>query len=291
MNAKFVLVGVLVFAAGCVSDPARVDRDVARPAATAEVETLAATAPPSEPERSVTTPLAAPVADQVDPTNRAGVREDSREVEARRRASAATMQAVDQPPAAPTQDDGIPIAELGEPELKSVLSSMPGYEAADDPEANSVRLGRREVGPIEIELSNGQDSPEELAISVLECIASTDLERLRALGITEDEFESLCWPEFPESRPITGWQGHEAWLFFMRRNLAGSNRGLDDFAGQALVLDQIVYRTGRADFSNFDLYLDLEIHARTVDGEPVVLDFVRSFIERNGRWKIYSFKD
>ncbi len=194
-------------------------------------------------------------------------------------------------PLAEPSAEGIPEAPIGQAPVPSVLASMPGYEPADDSEAASVETGRREVGPTELELSGGESSAEELVIAALEALRENDLARLQALGVTHTEFEELCWPEFPESRPVTGWSSHEAWGNFDSRNISGVQRGMSDWAGRHLFLEELSYRSGLAPYTNFTLYRDAVIQAQAENGEIVEIEFVRTLIERNGRWKIYSFKD
>lgn len=51
------------------------------------------------------------------------------------------------------------------------------------------------------------------------------------------------------------------------------------------------YAIGVARYTNFNLYNGVRIEALTRSGEPVRLDFVDSFVERHGRWKVYIYKD
>jgi hypothetical protein len=59
--------------------------------------------------------------------------------------------------------------------------------------ANSGCRGRR--------LGDALDSPEAVARAVLQGLAARNVDRLRTLAITEEEFRDLVWPKLPTSRP------------------------------------------------------------------------------------------
>jgi hypothetical protein len=53
----------------------------------------------------------------------------------------------------------------------------------------------------DIPLSRTFDSPEALARAVLEAFAEEDVETLKSLPLSKDEFRIYVWPELPASRP------------------------------------------------------------------------------------------
>jgi hypothetical protein len=55
----------------------------------------------------------------------------------------------------------------------------------------------------------------------------------------------------------------------------------------------VQFTPGVSRYANFNLYHDLKIVAAPKDGNgpPVEITFVRSVIERNGMWKVFSYSD
>jgi hypothetical protein len=144
---------------------------------------------------------------------------------------------------------------------------------------------------IDAELANGYPSAAALAEAILEGVNENDVEALRRLIVSFDEFKTILWPEFPESRPSTKIRAEDAWDFLFRGNLSGSSRGVHDWAIEPLSLDHLSYAVGLTPYSNFNLYRGMTIHAKTADGRAVALDFTRTIVERNGRWKVYRYSD
>lgn len=175
-------------------------------------------------------------------------------------------------------------------EQKTALAGMPGYRAPDDPEAEAVATGRRSVPPSEVNLVGGASSDRELAEAILEALNAGDTNALHALWVTPREFQELMWPEFPESRPVTGWTGAEAWELFARKNEAAIRRS-EEFQGRGLSLRDIRYSLGSVAYTNFTVHQGVELQAVDTSGQLVIVPLVRTFVERNGQFKVYAWKD
>lgn len=187
----------------------------------------------------------------------------------------------------------IPRAPMGVPKghSKSVLDAS---LAPNDPEAESVYRGRRIVDELSedaVRLSHAYDTPEELVQDILDLVLYEDRAGIESLHVTKEEFATLCWPEFPQSRPITNIPVGDAWMFHAAHCHEGTSNLLKDWGGTELSLREIEYTEGLARYRNFNLYHGIIVHAVTDRGEPVRLTHIPSLIERNGRWKVYMYKD
>jgi hypothetical protein len=121
--------------------------------------------------------------------------------------------------------------------------------------------------------------------------ARGDRPRLSGLCVSREEFARILWPEFPQSRPVTGATADDGWYFLARRNTGGVGRLLADWNGRPLTLVR-VERGGPAErYRNFRLHRGLTIVARTEGGDEVRIDDLRTVAERNGVYKIYSMRD
>ncbi len=188
--------------------------------------------------------------------------------------------------------DDIPFAKMGLPRRKSLLDGIREYEGIEDPERESVYVGRREVGPIsDYELEGSFETPEILAQTILDAILFDDPKMLHSLRITKPEFEYLFWDEFPQSRPATNILAGDAWGFHDATCHDGVSDVLNDHAGRELHLVEVKYTEGLAPYSNFNLVKGVVIWAVDNEGNDVFLDQARTFAERNGRWKVYIYKD
>jgi hypothetical protein len=183
----------------------------------------------------------------------------------------------------------MPRIEIGQPRRETLfdLAAFPGMPA--DPEAESVHRGRRLVGSLETELSGAYDTPEELAQVVLDAISIGDAGLLHDQRVTKREFAGIFWPEFPQSRPATNIQAHDAWMFHDAECRDGVREALHRWSGTELALRRIRWEKGLAQYANFNLYHGVVIEAVTDRGEPVDVEIAPLFAERNGRWKVYMY--
>lgn len=174
---------------------------------------------------------------------------------------------------------------------RSPLEQSPGYHAPDDPESLSVITGRRNAPRVALELSGGAASLADLARLLLADLQAKDERAMHALRLTKREFEVICWPEFPESRPITRITADDAWELALPTSLAGAGRTIGLHGGRDLALVRVT--AGRAEpYRNFTLHRDVVITARDAEaGDSLSLRFVPSVVERHGRFKALLFKD
>ncbi len=185
----------------------------------------------------------------------------------------------------------VPVVSAGRQPPPSPLTKAEGYHPPDDPEADAVTRGYRLVGLNEKPLADGVESAEWLAKEILHAIAANDAEALQFLRITYDEFAEILWPEMPQSRPVTNIQAEDAWFFLVRECLSAVNGALGEWGGQRLRFERLSFDEGLTRYPNYNLYQGIHIHAHRPDGEAVDLDFAHTFVEKDGVWKVYIYKD
>ena len=179
---------------------------------------------------------------------------------------------------------------LAGPVCASVLTNEPGYVPPNDPDSAAVRTGRRAAPPVALRFDGGARSLDALARSVLRAAAAGDRPTLAHLCVTRREFAEIMWPEFPQSRPVTGATADDGWYFLGRRNEGGVGRLLGDWNGKPLTLVR-VERGAAERYRNFRLHRGLTIVAKTPEGEIVRVNDLRTVAERKGVFKIYSMRD
>ncbi|MEZ4650155.1 MAG: hypothetical protein R3E97_15495 [Candidatus Eisenbacteria bacterium] len=186
----------------------------------------------------------------------------------------------------------VPAARMGEEPGKSRFAGQEGFEAADDPERDSVIRGRREAPEVQGDLDGGVRGFDKLIGEIMTALDNQDARAFTYLRISGHDYQKFCWPEFPESRPVTNIPVNESWFFLERRCQGGINSGINRFGDLGYYPVRIEFKEGRADYRNFRFWKGMVIHAkRAGSDEEVAIDFAEVVIERNGLFKVYAFED
>lgn len=174
---------------------------------------------------------------------------------------------------------------------RTPLERSPGYYPPADPESSSVRLGRRHAKAVRLPLTGGARSLTDLAQMLIAGLEARNEKALHMRRLTRGEFEVICWPEFPESRPITRITAQDAWELSDPTSQAGVSRALAAYGGRPLSLIRVRAATHEP-FRNFVLHRGVVIDARDEQfGSIVSLTFAPSVVERKGRFKVLMYKD
>ncbi len=191
----------------------------------------------------------------------------------------------------PLSPETAPLAEMGMTDDRPSVIPAISDERPLDPEIDAVRGGKRTVGPISSKLGGGYPSAEDLARAILDGVRRNDTHVLHGLRVTQREFATIFWPEFPQSRPSTNIQAEDAWFFHDATCHDGVSETVSEYGGRELQLVRVRSTVGRMDFTNFDLYDGIVIDVVDATGETISIRWAITFAERNGVWKVYMFKD
>src|SRR6185295_16717115 len=177
-------------------------------------------------------------------------------------------------------------AGIPKPPPRSPLERSPGYYPPDDPESMSVFTGRRDAPAVDLELTGGAASIDQLGRMLLAGINARDERGIHALAVTRNEFEVILWREFPESRPVTHITADDAWEMSSIQSNAGVGRTLGALGYRRLEFIRV--DTGPpVPYRNFTLYRKVEIVTRDpATSQEVRVGFAPSFVERHGRFKV-----
>lgn len=175
--------------------------------------------------------------------------------------------------------------------FRTGLDNEPGFVVPYDPEWRAQQIGYRQVPDSGYELSGGADSLQDLLAQVVDAVGVEDYQRLIDLAIRKEEFEILCWPTFPQSRPFVRIPWEEAWGFQYANLLGGTREGVRQADGGFYDLESV----GHTDVREFPGYrivdgVVLGVKNRHT-GESKEFTFVDSVIERNGVYKVFLYKD
>jgi len=139
-------------------------------------------------------------------------------------------------------------------------------------------------------LSNACDSIEDLGKQVLEAVYNNDLERLKAMAITPEEYKSYVWPQSPISK-IKQWQ--ENYDFVRKQQFSRSSLALRQmlarYGGRQYTLVRVRFEDDTTDHTTYKAHRDARLMVKNPDGKEVVLNLFGSIVEMDGQFKIMSF--
>lgn len=173
----------------------------------------------------------------------------------------------------------------------SLLRNEPGYRPLVDPESSAVGLGRRPNARIvQRPFTGGATSLDGLGRAICGALHGATRDSLLRLCVTDSEFREILWPEFPQSRPVTGVRWDDAWKILYARLHAGCSHAVRDEGGH-------VYTFVRFEDDSIMVYRNFRMHSRLVmvakddAGGVRRWTWLRAVVERRGRFKIYSTED
>jgi len=187
---------------------------------------------------------------------------------------------------------GTPAQEPSAPAVRrSSVANSPGYIPLVDPESMSVVIGRRLNAPLVSKpFRFGAPTLDSLGRKVCRGLHLESRDSLMRLCVTDDEFREILWPEFPQSRPVTGLTWGDAWTILWARLHAGCSHAVRDYGGHWYQFLRFEGDT-ISNYKNFKLHARLVLVARDDEGNTVRMKWLRTVAERKGAFKIYSTED
>lgn len=163
-----------------------------------------------------------------------------------------------------------------------------GDEAVKSSESSAEAVAETTV-PAKKGLSDAYDSPESASREFLEVLAHGDRERILALALNREEFETLIYPTLPASRPGSNLSAEFVWRQSLLQSLAGLSRTMH-YAGRKYELIGVRAAGGTKQYKGFVLLCDVRLKVRNEDGQERELRLFSSIIEMDGQYKIYSYR-
>jgi hypothetical protein len=140
-----------------------------------------------------------------------------------------------------------------------------------------------------VPLAHTFDTPEALAQAVLALLESRDLNGLKALALTEQEFKDHVWPELDTSRPERNVPFEYAWGQLKQRSDGVLDSTVRRYAGKPLKFLRTSYRGETTQYKAFVVMRESEIVATDDTGRELVLRLFGSALVKDGRYKLFSF--
>lgn len=128
-----------------------------------------------------------------------------------------------------------------------------------------------------------------LVRAVLDGLEQRDRSRLRALSLNEHEFRDHVWPELPAARPERNLPFSYVWGDLRQKSDASLANTLRTYGGRyyELVAERSTGRTTR--YQSYLVHRDTELTVTDESGASVRLRLFGSILEKDGRFKVFSY--
>jgi len=132
-------------------------------------------------------------------------------------------------------------------------------------------------------------SIEELAEAVLEGIEAGRGDALWALALTREEFEGVVWPVLPASRAERNTPFDYVWGDLQQKSSSSLRRTLHSHRRRHYELAAVEFHGATRSYGSFQVHRDARLRVVDAEGTRHTLDLFGSIIERDGRFKIFSW--
>jgi hypothetical protein len=137
-------------------------------------------------------------------------------------------------------------------------------------------------------LANTSESPEALARAVLDAIHARDRTRLDALALSPQEFEDHVWPSLPAARPERNLPVSYVWGDLHQKSDLALTSALNAHAGRRYELLAVSF-AGVTPYAGYRVHREAVFRVRDAGGSESDLRVCGSMIEKDGRWKVFSY--
>jgi hypothetical protein len=139
-------------------------------------------------------------------------------------------------------------------------------------------------------LSRTFDSPEALARAVLEAFEREDVETLKSLPLTKEEFRLHVWPKLPASRPERNVSFDYGWTDLNQKSVSSIASNYNRYKGRKLELLSIGFKGHETDYDTFVVRRKSELRVKDREsGEELTLALFGSVMVWKGRYKLFSY--
>ena len=138
-------------------------------------------------------------------------------------------------------------------------------------------------------LANTHGSADGLGVAVLEALARDDRGRLEELALNEQEFRDHVWPELPAARPERNLPFSYVWGDLNQKSRLALERTLDEHGGKHVALKRVGFDGNTTEYGSYRVHRQATFDVVDASGAPLSLRVSGSFIEKDGRWKVFSY--
>ena len=138
-------------------------------------------------------------------------------------------------------------------------------------------------------LPNSHESPEALARAVLAAVEQRDADALRTLALTKEEFIEHVWPELPAARPERNLTSAWVWGDLNQKSNIMLRETLAAHGGRKHTLLSVRFLGDTTRYTSYRVHREGELTVKEVSGTERNLRVFGSVIEKDGRYKVFSY--
>lgn len=175
----------------------------------------------------------------------------------------------------------------------SINHTLPGYVVDSiHPIEEEIRRFKATIGgePVQAFL-HASSSREDLVRRVVHDVASGDSTDLASLAVTPREFIDLVYPSSPYTHPPYRETPSMVWMQIANPSNAGFLRLIRRLGGQPFQYESHTCRKAAERQARNTLWLDCTIRVLTPQRETTTQRWFGTIIERDGKYKVMSFRN
>lgn len=130
------------------------------------------------------------------------------------------------------------------------------------------------------------ESPRALAEEVLDGLQARDRDRLARLALSEREFKEEVWPEMPAEGRVPA---DYVWNDLQGKSSRSLAQSLIRYGGRSYTLVDMRFQKDAKVYETLVVHRRLQLLVRDEQGREGSLDALGSVIEKNGRYKLFSY--
>ncbi|MCC6989562.1 MAG: hypothetical protein IT181_11225 [Acidobacteria bacterium] len=143
-------------------------------------------------------------------------------------------------------------------------------------------------GPRVPPLADTSASADILARALLAALAAGDRPTLERLALSESEFRDHVWPQLPAARPERNLPYSYVWGDLHQKSDASLSNTLAARRGHAAELVRVRFGDVTR-YPTYAVHRDAVLVVRGALGTTEELRVCGSFLEQDGRWKVFSY--
>jgi hypothetical protein len=136
-------------------------------------------------------------------------------------------------------------------------------------------------------LSNADPTPEALATRFLDALSRDDLEAIKAMRLTEQEFCAYVFPELPSSK-LPNVECDFVWSQATLNSMAGMTRMQKAHGGRRYQLVSVRFAAVEK-YGSYRVHKEPVVTVRDEFGATIEARLFGSILELDGQYKLFSF--
>jgi hypothetical protein len=138
-------------------------------------------------------------------------------------------------------------------------------------------------------LPNSHESVESLGRAVLAAVERHDADALRALALDRIEFTEHVWAELPAAQPNRNLSAGYVWGDLNQKSNTSLKRLLAEHGGKTYTLHSVRFLGDTTQYDTYLVHRESELTVMDADGTTGRLRLFGSVIEKNNRYKVFSY--